>query len=73
MKVLVKFTFFSWDNHQGGSGKFLETTTLINIDPLTTCGGVTEIVKNHIENYLLVSRPFRQFGDYTIKSMEILL
>lgn len=78
MRVLVYFIAFYWDNHQGGSGKYFESTILVNIDSDVKALEVWQIIHNKIQDHLKIKRPFDQTfytknqGEYSIVKAEII-
>lgn len=78
MKVLVYFMAFYWDNHQGGSGKYFDSTILVEIDNEHKAVDVWQVIHNKVKDYLKIKRPFDQTyytknqGEYSIIKAEII-
>lgn len=78
MKLLIWFTAYYWDNYQGGSGKYVDSKLLVEIDNDVNSYMVWEKVHDKIKNYLEKNRPFDQSiyskkqGEYVISKAELL-
>lgn len=78
MKLLVYFVAYYWDNYQGGSGKYVESKLLVEIDDDTSASFIWEKVHDKIKAHLKLSRPYDQSaysktqGEYSIIKAELL-
>lgn len=76
MKFLVYFTFYCWDNHQGGSGKYIDTKLIFEA-PVGE-EDVWSKIHDNIKKFLSLKRPFDQTvyskneGEYFIQKVELL-
>lgn len=76
MTLLIYFTAFHWDNHQGGSGVY--QSHRLTIDFSSDANLVWEIIHNKIAEYLQINRAFDQShyskkqGEYTIQKVELM-
>lgn len=78
MKLLVYFIAYYWDNYQGGSGKYVESKLLVEIDNNVVAYMVWEKVHDKIKLHLKSVRPFDQTAysknqsEYSITKAELI-
>lgn len=60
MIIICDITFYSWDNHQGGSGKYIRTELYLEIDDDVKASQFWELTHIKIKEYLKKIRPFDQ-------------
>jgi len=72
MKALVNYIDFHWDNHQGGSGKSFELTTIIDLPHELMAGMVREYIETKLHEVVREQRPFSQSNSKaTIVKIEL--
>ena len=78
MKLLIYYIAYYWDNHQGGSGNYVESKLLIEIENDVVAYMVWEKVHDKIKEHLKITRPFDQTiylknqAEYSITKAELL-
>lgn len=78
MKLLVYFVAYYWDNYQGGSGKYVESKLLIEIDNDVPSYMIWEKVHDKIKSHLKTARPYDQSfytkiqAEYSITKAELI-
>lgn len=72
MTFLIHVIIFSSDNYQGASGKFFETSFVVEISNDINCGLIKSKINLEVNNFKLNNCPFQCDSKIIIKRIELL-